>query len=68
VGVLRWPIAGVRDFRAGARALLGVGAHGAGTAWAHQLGSTEEAAVGLTMVHAGLMNVLAAPLPACLVS
>jgi predicted murein hydrolase (TIGR00659 family) len=48
-------------------ALLGVGAHGAGTARAHQLGSTEGAVAGLTMVLAGLLNVLAAPLLACLV-
>jgi predicted murein hydrolase (TIGR00659 family) len=47
-------------------ALLGVGAHGAGTARAHQLGKTEGAVAGLTMVLAGLLNVLAAPLLACL--
>lgn len=42
-------------------ALFGVGAHGAGTARAHQLGKTEGAVAGLVMVLVGLMNVLAAP-------
>jgi predicted murein hydrolase (TIGR00659 family) len=42
-------------------ALLGMGAHGAGTARAHQHGTTEGAVAGLTMVLAGLLNVLAAP-------
>lgn len=43
-------------------ALLGMGAHGAGTARAHQLGPTEGAVAGLTLVLAGLLNVLAVPL------
>ncbi|GAA5231905.1 LrgB family protein [Verticiella sediminum] len=43
-------------------ALFGVGAHGAGTARAHQLGRTEGAVAGLVMVMVGLANVLAAPL------
>lgn len=43
-------------------ALFGVGAHGAGTARAHQIGETEGAVAGLVMVLVGLMNVLAAPL------
>jgi putative effector of murein hydrolase len=47
-------------------ALFGMGAHGAGTARAHQHGTTEGAVAGLTMVLAGLLNVLAAPLLACL--
>jgi len=45
-------------------ALFGVGAHGAGTARAHQLGETEGAVAGLVMVLVGLLNVLAAPLVA----
>lgn len=43
-------------------ALFGVGAHGAGTARAHQIGETEGAVAGLVMVLVGLLNVLAAPL------
>lgn len=45
-------------------ALFGVGAHGAGTARAHQIGETEGAVAGLVMVMVGLLNVLAAPLVA----
>lgn len=45
-------------------ALFGVGAHGAGTARAHQIGETEGAVAGLVMVLVGLLNVLAAPLVA----
>ncbi|QDQ88229.1 LrgB family protein [Alcaligenaceae bacterium SJ-26] len=45
-------------------ALFGVGAHGAGTARAHQIGSTEGAVAGLVMVLVGVLNVLAAPLVA----
>lgn len=41
-------------------ALFGVGAHGAGTARAQQLGQTEGAVAGLVMVLVGLLNVLAA--------
>lgn len=41
-------------------ALYGVGAHGAGTARASQIGETEGAVAGLVMVLVGLMNVLAA--------
>jgi putative effector of murein hydrolase len=43
-------------------ALFGVGAHGAGTAKAHQIGRVEGAVSGLVMVLVGLLNVLAAPL------
>ncbi|HUO54540.1 MAG TPA: LrgB family protein [Rhodoblastus sp.] len=43
-------------------ALFGVGAHGAGTAKAHQIGQVEGAVSGLVMVLVGLLNVLAAPL------
>jgi predicted murein hydrolase (TIGR00659 family) len=42
-------------------ALFGVGAHGAGTARAHQIGETEGAVAGLVMVLVGLLNVMAAP-------
>lgn len=42
-------------------ALLGVGAHGAGTAKAHQIGEEEGSIAGLVMVMVGLLNVLAAP-------
>ncbi|MEG6507833.1 LrgB family protein [Methyloligella sp. 2.7D] len=42
--------------------LFGVGAHGAGTARAQQIGDTEGAVAGLVMVLVGLMNVVAAPL------
>jgi len=45
-------------------ALFGVGAHGAGTARAHQIGETEGAVAGLVMILVGLLNVLAAPLVA----
>lgn len=43
-------------------ALLGLGAHSAGTARAHQRGEMEGAVAGLIMVLAGLLNVIAAPL------
>ena len=43
-------------------ALFGVGAHGAGTARAHQIGHEEGAIAGLVMVLVGLMNVALAPL------
>jgi predicted murein hydrolase (TIGR00659 family) len=43
-------------------ALFGLGAHGAGTAHAHQIGETEGAVSGLVMVLVGVLNVLAAPL------
>lgn len=43
-------------------ASFGVGAHGAGTARAHQLGREEGAIAGLVMVLVGLMNVALAPL------
>ncbi len=46
--------------------LFGLGAHGAGTARAHQIGETEGAVAGLVMVLVGLLNVLAAPLVALL--
>ena len=42
-------------------ALFGVGAHGAGTARAQQIGETEGAVAGLVMVLVGLLNVMAAP-------
>lgn len=45
-------------------ALFGIGAHGAGTAHAHQIGPIEGATAGLVMVFTGLLNVLAAPLVA----
>jgi predicted murein hydrolase (TIGR00659 family) len=48
-------------------ALLGVGAHGAGTAKAHEFGRQEGSVAGLVMVLVGLFNVLLAPLvAACL--
>lgn len=43
-------------------ALLGMGAHGAGVAKAHEIGQEEGSVAGLVMVLAGLLNVLAAPL------
>ena len=45
-------------------ALFGIGAHGAGTARAHQIGETEGAVARLVMVLVGVLNVLAAPLVA----
>ena len=42
-------------------ALFGIGAHGAGTARAHQIGREEGAVAGLVMVLVGLMNVALAP-------
>ena len=45
-------------------AVFGLGAHGAGTARAHQFGETEGAVSGLVMVMVGVLNVLAAPLVA----
>jgi predicted murein hydrolase (TIGR00659 family) len=47
-------------------ALLGMGAHGIGTARAHQMGHEEGAIAGLVMVFTGVLNVLAAPLIAAL--
>jgi predicted murein hydrolase (TIGR00659 family) len=43
-------------------ALLGMGAHGAGTAKAHEMGREEGSIAGLVMVLVGLFNVLMAPL------
>lgn len=43
-------------------ALLGVAAHGAGTAKAHEIGQEEGAVAGLVMVLVGLLNVLLVPL------
>lgn len=43
-------------------ALLGIGAHGAGTARAREIGAEEGAVAGLVMVFVGLFNVLLAPL------
>ncbi|MCE8469247.1 LrgB family protein, partial [Rhodovulum sulfidophilum] len=43
-------------------ALLGVAAHGAGTARAHQIGRAEGSVAGLVMVLVGLLNVCLAPL------
>lgn len=43
-------------------ALFGMGAHGAGVAKAHEIGSEEGSVAGLVMVLVGLVNVLAAPL------
>ena len=48
-------------------ALFGMGAHAAGVAKAHQIGSEEGSVAGLVMVLAGLFNVLMAPLIAQLV-
>jgi predicted murein hydrolase (TIGR00659 family) len=42
-------------------ALFGVGAHGAGTAKAHEIGREEGSVAGLVMVLVGLLNVLMAP-------
>ena len=42
--------------------LLGMGAHGAGTAKAYEIGAQEGSIAGLTMVLVGLFNVLIAPL------
>lgn len=42
-------------------ALFGVGAHGAGTAKAQEIGREEGSIAGLVMVLVGLLNVLAAP-------
>ena len=47
-------------------ALLGMGAHGVGTARAHQIGPEEGAIAGLVMVFTGVLNVLVAPLIAAL--
>ncbi len=41
-------------------ALFGVGAHGAGTAKAHEIGREEGSIAGLVMVLVGLLNVVAA--------
>lgn len=48
--------------------MLGMGAHGMGTAKAQEVGSTEGAIAGLAMVLTGVMNVLLAPVLAMLVS
>jgi len=45
-------------------ALMGMGAHGVGTARAYQIGPEEGAIAGLVMVFTGVLNVLAAPLVA----
>lgn len=45
-------------------ALFGVGAHGAGTAKAHEIGREEGSVAGLVMVLGGLLNVLVAPVVA----
>jgi predicted murein hydrolase (TIGR00659 family) len=45
-------------------ALLGVAAHGAGTAKAHEIGHQEGSVAGLVMVLVGLFNVLLAPIVA----
>lgn len=42
-------------------ALFGVGAHGAGTAKAHEIGREEGSIAGLVMVLVGLLNVMLAP-------
>ena len=42
--------------------MFGMGAHGVGTAKARELGEVEGSVAGLTMVLAGLVSVLAAPL------
>jgi putative effector of murein hydrolase len=43
-------------------AVLGVGAHGAGTAKAHEFGRQEGSVAGLAMVLVGLFNVIFAPI------
>jgi len=43
-------------------AMFGMGAHGVGTAKARELGQVEGSVAGLTMILAGLISVLAAPL------
>lgn len=43
-------------------ALLGMGAHGAGTAKAYEIGAEEGSIAGLVMVLVGVVNVVAAPL------
>ena len=50
--------AGASAFTSGA--MLGMGAHGAGVARARQLGDEEAAIAGVTMIFAGLANVLGA--------
>jgi predicted murein hydrolase (TIGR00659 family) len=42
--------------------LLGMGAHGAGTARAYEIGSIEGAIASLTMIFAGLITVMVAPM------
>lgn len=49
-------------------AVLGMGAHGAGTARAYEVGQQEGSIAGLTMVLVGLLNVLIAPLLVALTS
>ena len=49
-------------------ALLGMGAHGAGTAKAHQIDGEVGAIAGLVMVMVGIVNVLSAPLLAHLLA
>jgi predicted murein hydrolase (TIGR00659 family) len=46
-------------------ALFGMGAHGIGTAKAHEIGREEGSIAGLVMVLVGLLNVLAASAVAC---
>nr|WP_298436332.1 LrgB family protein [Geobacter sp.] len=48
-------------------ALFGMGAHGAGTAKAHQIDGEIGAIAGLVMVLVGLINVLTSPLLAAVV-
>jgi putative effector of murein hydrolase len=45
-------------------AVMGMAAHGIGTATAHRMGTEEGAVAGLVMVFSGVLNVLAAPLVA----
>ncbi|WP_218139254.1 LrgB family protein [Propionibacterium cyclohexanicum] len=47
--------------------MLGMGAHGMGTAKAQEVGTTEGAIAGLAMVLSGVMNVLLAPVLALMV-
>jgi putative effector of murein hydrolase len=44
-------------------ALMGIGAHAAGTEKAHELGTEAGTVVGLVMVLVGLPNVLMVPVP-----
>ncbi len=62
-GLLLWPPLrwlGVRAAAFSSGAMLGMGAHGAGVARARELGSEAAAVAGVTMIFAGLVNVIGA--------